>query len=132
MKKPTKKKTVAQLKKDAWKVFSLWIRTRDSFRCITCGKRGDASMRGMHAGHYISRRHNATLFDERNVNAQCMYCNMYDYGNIGVYTLKLQEKYGDGIIKELTEKSKTYHQFSVPELEKFIAELKEKLADLST
>ncbi len=76
----------------------------------------------MQAGHYISRRFNSTLFDERNVNSQCMNCNLHKGGNIGVYTLKLQEKYGDGIIKELTGKSLEIKQWTVQELE----ELKEK------
>ena len=51
-----------------------------------------------------------------------MNCNLHKGGNIGVYTLKLQEKYGDGIIKELTGKSLEIKQWTVQELE----ELKEK------
>ena len=114
-----RKKTISQLKKEVWKVFSKWIRERDNYTCFTCGKIGKESF--MHGGHYISRKHNATMFDEKNVNAQCMNCNLWGYGNMGVYTLKLQAKYGEGIIKKLTEKSKIIKQFT----EKELLELKE-------
>lgn len=108
------KSTISRLKKKAWDAFSLWIRKRDKWTCITCGKQGIGSF--MHAGHYISRRFNATLFDERNVHAQCMNCNRWKYGNIGLYTLKLQEMYGENTIRELAEKSIKIHQFTEEEL----------------
>lgn len=112
------KNKISVLKRKAWNAFSLWIRERDNYTCITCGKYGKSSF--MNAGHYISRRHNATLFDERNSNAQCMNCNLWGYGNMGVYTLKLQEKYGKGIIKELTKKSQQIKQFTEKELEEIL------------
>lgn len=110
-----KHKSISKLKKEAWVIFSKWIRVRDNYTCVTCGKQGEGSF--MHAGHYISRKHNSTLFDERNVNAQCMNCNLWGYGNMGVYTLFLQEKYGPGIIEELTKKSREIKQWLPSELE---------------
>ena len=114
------KNSISVLKKKAWTVFSRYIRARDHYICITCGKNLQGS-RALHAGHYISRRFNATLFDPRNVHAQCMFCNMFKAGNIGVYTLKLQQKYGDDIIKELTKKSLEIKQFTEKELLDIIA-----------
>ena len=115
-----KNKTIRELKKDAWKIFSKWIRKRDNYVCFTCGKKGDKSMRGMHAGHFISRRHNATLFNEKNVNSQCMYCNMYDYGASGKYAQNLIKKYGVGIIDELVAESKKIKKWTKEELELII------------
>ena len=112
------KRPIAKLKREAWAVFSRWIRELDKWTCYTCGKQGKGSF--MHAGHYISRKHNSTMFDERNVHAQCMNCNLWGYGNMGVYTLKLQEQYGPDIIRELTEKSKKIKQWEVDELEEII------------
>ncbi len=60
------------------------------------------------------------MFDERNAHAQCMNCNLWGYGNMGTYTLKMIEMYGPGIIKELTEKSKVIHQFTIQELQDII------------
>jgi len=109
------KSELSKLKAKSWAAFSKYIRQRDKYTCITCNK-NLAGSRALQAGHYISRRFNNTLFDERNVHAQCMYCNMFKAGNIGVYTLKLQEKYGEGIIKELTEKSLQIKQWTPQEL----------------
>ncbi len=113
-----KPKTVSWWKNKAWHVFSKWIQQRDGYMCITCGKAGSGSF--MHAGHYITRRCNNTMFDERNAHAQCMNCNLWGYGNMGTYTLKMIEMYGPGIIKELTEKSKVIHQFTIQELQDII------------
>lgn|SRR3990167_5683519 len=112
------KSPIAKVKAKAWKAFSLWIRERDNWTCFTCGKKGKGSF--MHAGHYISRKHNATLFSEQNCHAQCMNCNIWGYGNMGVYTLKLQKKYGQDIIKKLTDESKKTKQFTVRELEEIV------------
>ena len=125
--KKVKEKSVSFWKKKAWVLFSKWIRERDNYTCITCGKKGKGSF--IHAGHYISRKHCATMFDEKNANAQCMNCNIWGYGNMGVYTLKLQEKYGEGIIRELTEKSRQVKQFSVEELKDIITIYTARLTD---
>ena len=66
--KKVREKSVSYwIQKKAWPVFSKWIRERDKYTCITCGKIGTGSF--MHAGHYISRKFKATMFDERNVHA---------------------------------------------------------------
>ena len=132
MKKTLRKRSkspIAKVKAKAWKAFSLWIRKRDNWTCFTCGKRLKNSPT-LHAGHFISRRHNATLFDERNVHAQCMYCNMWDYGNMGVYVDNLIKLYGVGIIEELRKKSRESKQFTVKELEEIEQEYRGKLKDL--
>lgn len=84
------------LKKRAWVVFSKWIRTRDNFTCITCGKSAPEVM--IHAGHYC---HNREDFNERNINAQCMGCNWRKKGNMRFYTIYMIDKYGLDYVKEL-------------------------------
>ena len=116
------KNPIVKLKKEAWRIFSLWIRKRDKFCCITCGKKGEGSF--MHAGHFISRKHNATMFNEKNVAAQCMNCNLWGYGNMGVYALILQEKYGEKIIEELTQESQKIKKFTELELKNIIEKYK--------
>lgn len=116
------KSEMSKAKAKAWTAFSKWIRERDNYTCITCGKEGKGSF--MHAGHYISRKHQATLFDPQNCHAQCMNCNVWGYGNTGVYTLKLKEKYGEGIIEELVFKSQQIKQFTTKELEEIAEQYK--------
>ena len=114
-KKPRKRKpeTISSLKKRAWTAFSKWIRNRDGNTCFTCGKY--ASGRSLHAGHFVSRRHNNTLFDENNVRSQCAYCNLYLAGNVPEYALRL-EKIEKGLVEKLVKKSKVIKQFTKQEL----------------
>lgn len=77
------KKTDRQKAKDkAWNAFSVYIRTRDCLRftgdpeqgmCVTCN--GNFNFKRLQAGHFISGRGNAVLFDERLVYSQCYQCN---------------------------------------------------------
>ena len=79
--------SVSAAKAAAWTAFSRLIRTRDCIRtsgnpyegdCCTCGKRFE--FKRLQAGHYFHGRVNATLFDERNVHAQCDACNRWKQG----------------------------------------------------
>lgn len=87
-----KNKTNSQLKKQLWKVFSSFIRTRDRFTCFTCGRKGEGS--GIHAGHFISKSIGGlTLyFNEDNVHAQCYHCNINLGGNSYIYGQRLGPK----------------------------------------
>jgi hypothetical protein len=117
--KKVRAESISTLKKKAWKVFSKWVRERDQYVCYTCGK----DMKGspaLHAGHFISRRMNSTLFDEMNVHAQCMFCNMYDYGATGPYAERLIADYGLEAFQALIARSKVSKQFTRPELEAII------------
>lgn len=77
------KKTERQKAKDnAWAAFSRYIRTRDCLRftgfadqgmCVTC--KVFKPFKELQAGHFISGRGNAVLFDERLVYSQCYQCN---------------------------------------------------------
>jgi hypothetical protein len=104
-----RKKTPAQLKKILWKLFSEYIR-RSSVpegqvlgQCFTCGVRKQWKM--LHGGHYIRASAGlATYFDEQNVHAQCYACNIWRDGNSDEYALRLQQKYGEGILQELNQR----------------------------
>lgn len=94
-------KSISKLKKDLWKLFSLYIRTRDNFTCVTCAKKGEGSQ--IHAGHFIT---GATCtaklyFDEMNVHAQCYHCNINLSGNWVRYEAFMISQYGNGKVDEL-------------------------------
>ena len=70
-----KKKPDLKAKLD--KEFSLFIRLRDAmpngyFRCISCGQIKPFTQAD--CGHYFSRTHLATRFDENNCHAECRHC----------------------------------------------------------
>ena len=99
------------------RIFSEWIRKRDMIKspefiglsgdyckCFTCDKI-IAFKKQSQASHFISRRYNATKYDPLNVHVCCIRCNMYEHGNQYVYSLKLDEKYGQGTAYSLYQKS---------------------------
>uniref|UniRef100_A0A6H2A3Z7 Putative lambda recombination protein n=1 Tax=viral metagenome TaxID=1070528 RepID=A0A6H2A3Z7_9ZZZZ len=119
VKQPSKK----TVKGRAWSAFSKYIRLRDALKttgtlthvkCITCGKLLLISF--CDAGHFVSRRYNATLFDERNVNTQCRYCNRFLDGNLLEYRRQLINKYGEGIDIELEDKATEITKLSIQDL----------------
>ena len=111
------------IKGKAWTYFSKYIRLRDALKttgtlthvkCITCGKL--LSIGFCDAGHFVSRRYNATLFDERNVNTQCRYCNRFLDGNLLEYRRQLIKLYGEGIDTELEDKATEITKISIEDL----------------
>jgi len=84
------KKTIPQLIKLATKHFNKFIRDRDQGKgCISCGRPFTQ------AGHFYSAGHHSALrFNEKNVNGQCVRCNMYLSGNLNEYRKNLIKRIG--------------------------------------
>jgi hypothetical protein len=104
IKKP-KKLTVSKIKKKAWVEFSRFVRTRDTnnlgTQCYTCGKYYD--FKRMDAGHFQPGRHNIFTFDERQVHAQCDYCNRWQRGNWPSYLKHMVEDYGQEAVDQMLD-----------------------------
>ena len=92
-----KRKTLAQLKKDAWKVFSIWVRKNNAdwrgyVECVTCGKKFIWNSGMIHAGHWI---HDKLDYDPRNVHPQCRNCNYkYNKNANTAYAIYMALTYG--------------------------------------
>ncbi len=91
-------------------VFSTFIRLRDAdsngmCRCITCF-RGFRWNEG-DAGHFVSRDRKSTRWNEKNVNAQCPYCNRYRSGEQFLHGKAIDQKYGPGTADALIQLGKT-------------------------
>ena len=114
-----KQKSITALKKLLDKVFSEYIRRRDSGRCFTCGKRDD--WKRMQCGHFISRSNNYLRFSEINCNCQCLRCNIFLYGNLLEYRRRLIKKFGTGIDERLEKEGRKIKQFGKAELEEKIS-----------
>jgi hypothetical protein len=116
--KKVKKESVSSWLKKADAVFSRYIRQRDGGQCFTCTYRNE--WKKLQNGHFCPRQHMATRFDERNNNAQCFACNMFYGGRPDAYAVRLEAKYGVGIVKELHDLARTTKQWTVAELKELI------------
>jgi len=123
-KKPSRKTIVIKLDK----VFSEYIRRRYAkngiSECVTCGKKDH--WKNLQAGHFMSRKHYATRWDEENVEVQCMACNVYRYGEQYLFAKHLGQEKAD----ELLSKSRTMVKLKDWELLEMIEIYKEKLLEL--
>lgn len=91
------KTSISTLKRKLWKVFSLFIRQRDNYRCFTCGRHATGS--GMHAGHYIPKSAGGIIlyFNEKNVHAQCLTRESNIKMQNGIYKAIGKIKTGDNL-----------------------------------
>jgi len=125
---PMKKKTYAQLKRELDKIFSEYIRLKNSkdliCTCYTCGKR--ANWKEMQAGHYVPRNWLSLRWDERNVHVQCVGCNVFKKGNMDEYSIKLKQQYGARILETLNKEKYRLVKYSALDLRKRIDLYKEK------
>lgn len=115
------------------KVFSEYIRLRDTFpngmfRCISCGKFKPYSQAD--CGHYHSRTHMNTRFDEDNCNAECKHCNRFVADHLIGYRENLIAKIGEHRFDVLSWKAHQTKKWSEFELKELIKHYKVKIAEL--
>jgi len=111
-----KKKDLKWHKKRMDTVFSQYIRRlyadEDGIvSCFTC--RVKKHWKEMQCGHYISRNHLSTRFEEKNVAPQCPGCNVWGGGKHDVFAVNLIKKYGEGILEELAEIKRNKVKFRI-------------------
>jgi hypothetical protein len=111
------------------RIFSEYIRKRDAdkkgiCKCITCQR--EFKWNELDAGHFISRKEMSVRWDERNVAAQCQYCNRFRYGRQYQFSLAL-DKQSRGLSKRLYNKSKEIVKYSMNDLHELVDLYKEKL-----
>lgn len=110
------------------KVFHRYIRLRDTNvhgygECITC-KTPLHFSKGQ-AGHFISRAHKLTRWDETNVHLQCARCNCWGGGEQFIYSKELDVMYYEGKADELLRLSRGVAKFSEAEYEDMYLKFKE-------
>jgi hypothetical protein len=114
VKKLTRSKIISRLDTE----FSRYIRTRKSVSgyatCYTCGKKDH--WKNLQAGHFQSRKHYSTRWDEINVQVQCAGCNIFKSGEQFMFSKQLDIEYGVGVADELYHKAHTIQKFSTKEL----------------
>ena len=127
-------KTISKLKKKLDAIFSLYIRLRDAteegvVQCFTCSRIGHYKS-GMQNGHFQSRRHHSTRWNETNCQVQCVGCNMFKSGEQYKFSLALDGKYGEGTSEYLEHTARTIMKFSRIDYEEKISYYKEAVDKL--
>lgn len=106
MKKPTRKSLVKKLDT----IFSQYIRRKDAISdiaiCVTCGKKDH--YKNLQCGHFQSRSHYSTRWEENNVGVQCYGCNISRSGE----QYKFSQYLGDNLAQEMFVKSKQIVKFA--------------------
>jgi hypothetical protein len=110
---------IPTLKRKLWKLISKYVRERDNWTCITCGKQAqtDDEKQYFDAGHFKPEGlYKSVQFDLTNINCQSRGCNRYAHGKLDVYAEKLIEKYGLEEFNALIERSRKIKSWSEKEL----------------
>lgn len=127
----TKPKLVNKLDR----IFSLYIRLRDVMpngyvRCISCGQ--IKSFEDVDCGHFHSRRHMATRFDEDNCHAECKYDNRFSADHLIDYQRNLLRKIGQQRFDRLNIKAHSTLHYLDSELERMITYYTAEVKKLSS
>ena len=125
--------TISKLKKKLDVLFSQYIRRRNAdhlgrVKCFTCGV--EKHWKEQQAGHFQSRSHHSTRWDEVNVQVQCVKCNMYRQGEQYKFGLYLDQRFGDGTAEELENRAKTIVKLNRVDYEEAIERYKQKINEL--
>ena len=125
-----KKLSRSKLVKKLDTVFSKYIRISNADKngyctCVTCGV--VKHWKEIQAGHFMSRKHYSTRWDERNVASQCVSCNMFKQGEQYKYSLFL----GKDQAEVLYLKSKETVKFTNYELEEMIKDYSDRLNSIT-
>lgn len=106
---------VKDWKEDEMKVadnaFSKFILAKYGKNCYTCGNPA------ADCGHFISRRHMATRYDERNARPQCTYCNRFRHGRPELFRYKLIEEIGEKQVLMIEQEARNEIKLSSNQLE---------------
>ena len=128
-------RSTKSLKEKLDRVFSLYIRLRDSkefdfnyFRCISCGR--VLPFEQADCGHYIPRTNMALRFSEDNCHIQCRHCNRFKDGNILDYRQGLIRKIGEQRVELLEARKHESKKWSNWELERLIEYYEEEINKL--
>jgi len=125
--------TISKLKKKLDVLFSQFIRRRNAdhlgrVKCFTCGV--EKHWKEQQAGHFQSRSHHSTRWDEVNVQVQCVKCNMFRQGEQYKFGLYLDDRFGDGTAEELENRAKTIVKLNRVDYEEAIERYKQKINEL--
>jgi len=82
--------------------------------CVSCGTLGHYKV--MQGGHFVSRKFNATKFNEQNIHVQCENCNGHLKGNEWKHAEHIDKTYGAGTaqaLRDLADAGRRYYRYEI-------------------
>lgn len=115
-------------------IFSQFIRLRNVdddgiTECFTCGKRDH--WKKLQNGHFQSRRHYSTRWDETNCQVQCSGCNVFRFGEQYQFGLNLNKLFKKNTSEKLLKKSRETVKYTDDELLLLINKYKTIVDDIT-
>jgi hypothetical protein len=125
--KPSRKTLINK----ADKIFSEYIRRRYTndngiTECYTCGKKDH--WKELQCGHFMSRKHYSTRWNETNCQVQCAGCNVFRYGEQYKFGRNLDIEFGNGTADDLHQLSRQIVKYDNNDLIEMIKHYEKKLA----
>lgn len=118
------KTPLSKLKKKVDNLFSLFIRTRDGFRCKKCGK----VSKNVHCAHIFSRNKLSVRYEPKNAITLCYYCHlMWAHREPVEFTEWVRGEIGEKTCQEIKKQS----LIMVPDPREFMEKMK-KLYEIQT
>ena len=108
-KKP-KAKSISKLKTELDDIYSLYIRhlyadSDGNIKCYTCDT--IKPIKEMQNGHFWSRKHLSTRWNDDNCRPQCLSCNFFNNGNYRIYTREMLNELGEDKYQQLEDLKNT-------------------------
>lgn len=110
------------------RVFSLYIRTRDSWKCQRCGAQHEEGSQGLHCSHFYGRRNESTRHDPVNCTSLCHGCHSYFTANPAFHAQWQLERLGE---KEYNKLMVRANQIKKKDRKKELIKAKKLLANLN-
>lgn len=132
-----KKKTLGKYKKDLWKVYSLYIKLKDSedgttVKCYTCDKQLEIGTSNCQGGHCLPKGGYPYLyFEENNTKPQCYHCNINLSGNTAVFIERLKSEIGEEAYIKMYNSRHGQIKRTISDYIEMISEYKEKIINFN-
>lgn len=111
-----------------WSKMSIYVRQKAKGKCYTCGDKRD--YKSQNAGHFLHGKTKPTYLNEDNVRCQCVKCNKWLSGNLGIFGVKLVKEIGDKRVNKLIKQKDQIKIWKIEELEKLDKYYTNKLKEL--
>lgn len=116
-------------------VFSQYVRLKNAdvngmVKCFVTGYIGLWNGKEIQSGHFQSRRHYATRWDEINVQPQSRASNIFNQGAQIQFGQKIDERYGKGTALRLQQQTQNKFKLDKFKLQLLVNEYTDKLNEL--